>query len=254
MGQFSESVVLVTGGTSGIGAAIAQAFAREEATVIVAGRHEEPFQALLATLHVQPKRLEFMRADVAREDDVEELFGRIQTRHGHLDCAINSAGIFDRAQSFHEYDENEWESLIAINLSGVFRCMQHELRMMINCGGAIVNIASVVAQRGSLRASPAYVAAKHGVLGLTRQAAIEYASKGIRVNSISPGPTRTPMASVTTPSEISIITDALTKGSENPGLVDPATIAAAALFLCSKAAQEVNGLDLVIDTGQSTRF
>jgi len=247
-------VVLVTGGTSGIGAAVAQAFAIEGARVIVASRSDASFEAFASTLDSRSGRIEFMPVDVGHAGDVEKLFEKIRKQHARLDFAVNSAGIFDRAKDFHEYRDAEWDSLLAVNLSGVFRCMREELSLMVRGGGAIVNIASVVAQRGSLRASPAYVAAKHGVLGLTRQAAVEYASKGIRVNSISPGPTRTPMASATTSDTMSDVTDTHTKGTDNSGLVDPATIAAAALFLCSDAARDVNGSDLVIDTGQSARF
>lgn len=255
MSQFTGKVALVTGGTSGIGAAVARGFLDEGATVIVTGRSEEKFRQLQDSGHPLRGSFEFIAADVSRTTDLDSLFTSIRTRHGRLDFAVNSAGIFDRSQSFHDYGDSDWESLVATNMTGVFKCMRAQLAMMIEVGsGVIVNIASVVAQRGSDRASPAYVAAKHAVLGLTRQAAVEYAGHGIRVNAISPGPTLTAMAAPLLAEGDDVASTVV--GSLNPTsqFVDPRTIAATAVFLCSPAATNINGADFVIDGGQTARL
>lgn len=254
MGQFVGKVALVTGGTSGIGTAVARGLLAEGATVVVTGRRNETFDKLQTSTRPLTGSFEFIAADVSRTDDVMALFRTITDRHGRLDFAINSAGVFDRSQSFHEYDDAAWESLIAANLTGVFKSMRAELAMMVDRGGVIINIASVVAQRGSLRASPAYVAAKHAVLGLTRQAAVEYATRRIRVNSISPGPTLTSMAAPLLAEGSNAAQEVVASLNPTAKFIDPATIAATAVFLCSNAATHINGSDFVIDGGQTARL
>jgi NAD(P)-dependent dehydrogenase (short-subunit alcohol dehydrogenase family) len=252
--QFVGKVALVTGGTSGIGAAVARGLLAEGATVIVTGRRRETFDRLQTSTSPLAGSFEFIAADVARTDDVTALFRTISDRHGRLDFAINSAGVFDRSQAFHDYEDAAWESLIAANMTGVFKSMRAEVAMMVDHGGVIINIASVVAQRGSLRASPAYVAAKHAVLGLTRQAAVEYASRGIRVNSISPGPTLTSMAAPLLAEGSNAAHEVVSSLNPTAKFIDPATIAATAVFLCSNAATHINGADFVIDGGQTAQL
>lgn len=254
MDLFSDKVALVTGGTSGIGASVARGLLAEGSTVIVTGRRRETFDQLQHSAHPLVGSVEFMAADVARTDDVIALFGTIRDRHGRLDFAVNSAGVFDRSQSFHDYDDAAWESLITTNMTGVFKSMRAELAMMVDRGGVIINIASVVAQRGSLRASPAYVAAKHAVLGLTRQAAVEYASRGIRVNSISPGPTLTSMATPLLAEGTDAAQEVVSSLNPTSKFIDPATIAATTVFLCSDVAAHINGADFVIDGGQTAQL
>lgn len=254
MSQFVGKVALVTGGTSGIGAAVARGLLAEGATVIVTGRRRETFDNLQTSTTPLTGSFEFIAADAARTDDVTALFQTISDRHGRLNFAINSAGVFDRSQAFHDYEDAAWESLIAANMTGVFKSMRAELAMMVDHGGVIINIASVVAQRGSLRASPAYVAAKHAVLGLTRQAAIEYASRGIRVISISPGPTLTSMAAPLLAEGNSAAQEVVSSLNPTATFIDPATIAATAVFLCSNAATHINGADFVIDGGQTAQL
>lgn len=254
MDRFVDKVALVTGGTSGIGAAVARGLLAEGATVIVSGRRRETFEQVQNSTRPLTGSFEFIAADVAQTDDVATLFRAIDDRHGRLDFAINSAGLFDRSQSFHDYEDAAWESLIAANMTGVFKSMRAELAMMVDHGGVIINIASVVAQRGSLRASPAYVAAKHAVLGLTRQAAVEYATKGIRVNSISPGPTLTAMATPLLTTGNDAAQQVISSLNPTSQFIDPATIAATAVFLCSDAAAHINGADFVIDGGQTAQL
>ncbi len=182
----------MTGATSGIGRATACALAVAGARVLLTGRDPGRGAAVLAEIRDGGGEAAFHAADLRSTAAVDELVGVAADRFGRIDIAFNNAGIFDRMRAFDSYDDNAWDEMIAVNLSSVFRCMRAEITAMLaSGGGVIVNNASTVGHRGSDRASPAYVAAKHGVIGLTRQAALEYVDRGIRVNAGSPGPTRT---------------------------------------------------------------
>ena len=168
-----------------------------------------------------------------------------------MDVAFNNAGIFDNSALFHEYKDEDWELMIASNLTSIFQCMKAELEVMTEQGeGVIINNASVVGHRATERATPGYVASKHGVIGLTRQAALQYANAGIRVNSISPGPTFTEIQQPLVDQGPDAVADHV--GTLNPRaqFISPEEIADVVLFLAGSAPDMLTGQDIAIDGGQ----
>lgn len=249
-------VALVTGATSGIGENTARRFAARGATVVVAGRQADRGIAVTNSIEAAGGEAIFIQADVTDPDQVQRLVSDTVDRCGGLDFAFNNAGIFDRMHELHEYDDDAWDDMIAINLSGVFRCMKHQIAAMLELddlppgGRSIVNNASTVGHRGSERASPAYVAAKHGVIGLTKQAAVQYVTRGIRVNAVSPGPTLTEVAQPLVDEGPDAVQAALASLNPLATFVTADEVAAAVLFLCSPAAAMINGHDIPLDGGQ----
>jgi NAD(P)-dependent dehydrogenase (short-subunit alcohol dehydrogenase family) len=193
-GMLQGKVALVTGASTGIGKASALAFAREGATVVVSDINVDGGEETARLIGDSGGRAFFFEADVSKEGHVEALVSRTVEAYGRLDCAFNNAGIAGAIGiSSHEYPDDIWEHVMAINLKGVWLCMKHEIPQMLKQGGgAIVNTASIWGLVGAPGAS-AYVASKHGVVGLTRAAALEYAPHGIRINAVNPGTIRTPI-------------------------------------------------------------
>jgi len=238
--SFQGKVALVTGAASGIGRAVAQAFVRERAHVIASDINICDIEGAVPA-----------RCDVTKAAEAEALVARAIDAFGRIDCAVNNAGVEGARGPVAEYDDAEWMRVMNVNLHGVFFCMKHELRAMRQQGsGAIVNVASIFGMRGATEA-PAYVASKHGVVGLTRAAALEVASQGIRVNAVCPGYTQTPM-----------LMDRGIQARRDPAamarivarepmerLGSPREIAEAILWLCSDAASFVTGEALAVDGG-----
>jgi len=238
--RFEGKVALITGAASGIGRAVAQAFVRGGARVLASDIDVCDIEGVLPA-----------RCDVTKPAQVEALVARAIDEFGHLDCAVNNAGIEGARAPVAEYDEAEWMRVMNVNLCGVFFCMKHELRAMTRQGGgSIVNVASIFGMRGATEA-PAYVAAKHGVVGLTRAAALEVAGQGIRVNAVCPGYTATPMVmdrglqARRDPSTMARIV--AREPMERLG--SPREVAEAILWLCSDAASFVTGEALAVDGG-----
>lgn len=191
---FQDKVVLVTGASSGIGRATAVAFAREGAKVVVAARRARESEETVGLIEAAGGSGFFVQTDVSRSLEVQTLVARTIERYGALDVAVNNAGQDpDSFKPVHKYDEALWDRILATNLTGMFLCLKYELPHIVASRGAIVNMASVAGLTGGPTAS-AYFASKHGVVGLTRAAAMEYAHKGVRINAVAPAVIDTPMA------------------------------------------------------------
>ena len=190
-----DKVALVTGAASGIGLAVAQVWVREGARVVLSDVDTEGGEKAVSDLKAQGHEALFVRADVGDPEDCQALVARAVAHFGRLDAACNNAGIGGAQQPTADYPVDAWEQVIRINLSGVFYGMKHQIAAMLkNGGGSIVNMASILGAVGFAH-SPAYSAAKHGVIGLTQTAALEYSAQGVRVNAVGPGFIRTPMIS-----------------------------------------------------------
>jgi NAD(P)-dependent dehydrogenase (short-subunit alcohol dehydrogenase family) len=193
MGSLTGKVAIVTGAASGIGRAVALAYARAGASVVVSDVGEEGGAKTVEMIKKFSGVASFVRADVSKPEDCAQLVKEAVTRYGHLDVACNNAGIGGPTQPTAEYAIEDWKHVIETNLSGVFYCMKYEIpKMLERRGGAIVNISSILGQV-AFATAPAYAAAKHGVVGLTQTAAVEYAPAGLRINTVGPGFIKTPM-------------------------------------------------------------
>lgn len=246
MAARDRKVAFVTGASSGIGRATAEAFAAKGYAVALADREEAAGRAAAEAIGGERR---FIPCDVTDEAAVEAAVRTTVESFGRLDAAFNAAGINGDAAATADCTQENWDRVIGVDLTGVWRCMRHELRHMVQAGGgAIVNCASVAGLVGS-ELLPAYVAAKHGVIGLTRTAALEYIRHGIRVNAVCPGMIRTPMFD-SIPQEAA---EALVGSSPIGRFGTPGEIAEAVLWLCDPASSFVTGHALVADGGWTAR-
>ena len=247
-GQFAGQVALVTGAASGIGRAAALAFAAAGARVVIADVDRAGGEETARLAADDGGEAMVVDCDVSRAADAEGAVRAAVATWGRLDCAFNNAGIEGVFARTADYSEADWARALAVNLTGIWLCMKYEIRQMLDQGGgAIVNTASTAGLTGAPR-MPAYAATKHGVIGLTKSAALEYAQRGIRVNAICPGYTQTPMIDRWT-AERPWLREALQRSEPVGRAAQPAEMAAAALWLCSPAASYVTGVALPVDGG-----
>jgi NAD(P)-dependent dehydrogenase (short-subunit alcohol dehydrogenase family) len=245
----TEKIVLITGGSTGIGRAISMEFVNQRDTVIIASRNIKIGNDLVSEINSFGGRANFIKTNVQEEREVEELIQKIVELYGHIDYAINCAGVEGEGVPLIDTTNDEWNAIIGTNLKGTWLCMKFELAQMQKQGfGSIVNISSVlglVANRSAI-----YTASKHGVNGLTKSAALTYANTGIRVNAICPGYIDTPMVERAYADKEFLRESAI---SRHPigrlGL--PTEIARVAVWLCSDSASFVTGHLMAVDGGYS---
>jgi len=248
--DFSGKVALVTGAASGMGLATARAFAEAGAAVVLADFKEDAAKAAAQKLVAAGHKALAVRCDVSEDAQVAAMVDRTAAEFGRLDAAFNNAGVMARIAPVADSTPEDWDRVIGINLRGVWSCMKHELRQMERQGsGAIVNNASV----GALTGNPgiaSYIASKHGVVGLTRTAALEYVKRGIRVNAVNPGLIDTQIARDVVDGDEQAYAE-LAKHVPIGRAGRPEEIASVVLWLCSPGASYVVGHALTVDGGMT---
>ncbi|MFE4211659.1 SDR family NAD(P)-dependent oxidoreductase [Streptomyces sp. NPDC056844] len=251
MDRFTGTTVLVTGAGSGLGRAIARAFADEGASVVAAGRTAASLHETVGLIEAAGGTAAAVTADVTESGQLRALVRESVARFGSLDIAVNNAGIFRGSGPVGEVGEEDWDAVMRTNLTGVWLAMKHEIaHMKENGGGVIVNVSSNLGAHLRVPGAAAYLTSKAGVSVLTRAAALDHIHQGIRINAVSPGASAAPMS--LRPGETEAERTERMK-AENPlgRVAEAEEVAAAVLYLASPAAGAVVGTDLVIDSGAS---
>jgi NAD(P)-dependent dehydrogenase (short-subunit alcohol dehydrogenase family) len=248
MALLDGKVALVTGAASGIGRASALALAREGAVVVGADLDTEGGEITVEAVRAAGGDARFRRCDVTSEDDVRDLVAAVVETHGRIDCAHNNAGITGAMGAVHQLEREGWERTLAVNLTGVFLCLKHELlQMREQRSGAVVNTASAAGLVGVPGLSP-YCASKHAIIGLTKTAALENVADGVRVNAVLPGSIDTPMLQGYM--GLGPAVEKAIKASQPGGRLGlPEEIAEAVVWLCSDRASFVTGTPMLVDGG-----
>lgn len=248
---FEGKIVLVTGGTSGIGRATAVAFGKEGATVVIAARRENLGAEVVQEITDGGSEALFVRTDVRKPEDIDHLFDTILEKYGRLDIAFNNAGTsLPHIPLVAKTTLKEWDTVIETNMRGIWLCMKKEIPQMLKQGeGIIVNTASILGFSADYGLSH-YCASKHGILGLTKTAALEYASKNIRINAVCPGPIQTEILERAAPL-IPNMYEMVINNTAMKRIGDPDEIAGAVLWLCSDEASYMIGKEISIDGGQT---
>lgn len=257
MSRFAGKVAVVTGGGSGLGRASAKIIAAGGGKVAIAGRRAESGESVVREIASAGGEAMFVRANVDRPEDVEALVARTVERFGRLDLAVNAAGIGGPAQvPIADIEETDWDPVLETNLKAVWRCMKWEIRAMLagGNGGSIVNVSSIYGYKPSDVGHAPYCAAKHGVIGLSKTASVDYAAAGIRVNVVCPGLFLSEMVEPYLDVAPDFINSLTLRHSTMNRLGTSEEIAEAVAFLLSDAASFVNGATLALDGGETTRL
>lgn len=253
--DFTGKVALITGGGGGIGRATALGFALRGAKVMIVDANVESGRASVDIIIQRGGDAAFVQADVTRSVSVRDYVEKTLATYERIDCFFNNAGIEGVVRPIQEYDEEVFDQVISVNLKGVFLGLRHVLPVMLaQKSGAIVNTASVAGLFGA-PGMPAYVASKHGVLGLTKVASTDVAAHGVRVNAVCPGPVETRMMrsleSQRSPNDPQAVHAAYAAGIPTGRYAVPDEVAGAVLYLCSGLSHDVTGTHIVIDGGRS---
>jgi NAD(P)-dependent dehydrogenase (short-subunit alcohol dehydrogenase family) len=247
-GNFNGKVAIVTGGGSGIGLATAKAFAEQGAKVVIAEITAKNGEDAAKAITAAGGTAMFIHTDVSKADSVANLVAQTVAAYGRLDIAVNNAGIDPEVVPDAEWDEAMFDRIQGINLKGVFLCMKYEIAQMLkNGGGRIVNVASI-AGISAVGNKPSYTASKHGVVGMTKAAALQYARRGIRINAMCPGGVDTPISDQNHKGDQAFI-DRMADAHPIGYVSQPSEIAAGILFQCSDGASFMIGHPMVLDGG-----
>jgi NAD(P)-dependent dehydrogenase (short-subunit alcohol dehydrogenase family) len=245
--RFEGKTAFITGAGSGIGRATAVAFAAEGARVVVTDRTEAALKDTAEHVKAVCAEVLAIACDVSKPEEVEAAVTQAVQVFGRIDCALNNAGVENKATPLHEIELQEWDRILNINLRGTFICIKHEIAQMVRQGGGVVvNTSSGAGIRG-VRGGAAYAASKHAIIGLTKSAALDYAKQNIRVNAVLPGNIATPMMDRFTGGDIQKAIDLEPVGR----LGKPEEIAEAVLWMCSDLGGFVTGASIVVDGGWS---
>jgi NAD(P)-dependent dehydrogenase (short-subunit alcohol dehydrogenase family) len=248
-----DEVAVVTGAGTGIGRATALAMAQEGATVVVSDVQSAAGEETVRLVSAAGGQAMFLQCDVTQEDDVRALITTTVRTYGRLDCACNNAGVLGQLANTVDCTQANWDKVIAVNLTGVWRCMKFEIAAMLNSGrGSIVNIASNVGLVGA-EGLPAYCASKGGVVQLTRAAALEYVKRGIRINAVCPGLIETEMTRNMELAHPGAIETIIARDEPIGRIGKPQEVAAAVVWLCSGVASFVTGVAMPVDGGLVAR-
>ncbi|MEU3828457.1 glucose 1-dehydrogenase [Streptomyces sp. SID486] len=242
-------VVMVTGASSGIGAAAARVGARHGAALVLMARRLPRLEELAAQLRGEGAEVVCAAGDVTSPDDVKRAVGLAVDRYGRLDAAFNNAGTTTEPALLHETDDADYDTVLDVNLRGVWLCMKHQIKAMLagGAGGAIVNNSSIAGVRATSAGAP-YVAAKHAVLGLTKAAAAQYAARGVRVNALATGLTRSEMSEAVFARDPAA-EERMRRRNPQGRVADPEEVARVAVWLCSDQASFVTGATMAVDGG-----
>lgn len=256
MREFDGKVILITGGTSGLGEAAAKLLASRGAKVAITGRREEQGNTVVAAIKAARGEAMFIRADVTRRGDVEAMVATTVDRYGRLDGAVNNAGIAGAPfNAVADLPEEDWFNVINTNLNAVFMSMKFEIPAILKSGGgSIVNMSSMYGLIGSDIGHGAYAAAKHGVIGLTKTAAIDYAQQGVRVNALCPGYCHSEMVDPYVDAEPALFEKLLKRHSAMNRLGESDEVAEAIAWLLSSSSSFINGVAMPIQGGPMTRL
>jgi len=242
----TRKICLVTGGASGLGRATALELARHGNCVAIGDLQDDAGHEAVAEIRAAGGDAMFARLDVTDRRSVQQFVADVVSRYGRLDCAVNNAGIEGSRQKLHVYPDDDWQKVIDVNLTGVFSCMKHELAVMAAQGsGSIVNVGSTGSLRG-IGLMSAYIASKHGLVGLTKTAALEYAAQGVRINVLCPGGFRTPMSDRLYKGDFS----GIVSGTPMRRMASAEEISPMIAWLCSDEASWVTGAEYQVDGGR----